>query len=324
MDNISYFISVMPRFISDILSNIDSGVINQINEIRLRIDKPIIIYVKSKAYFIELNGKLTSRVNKHCLCICSEDFNAVCDRLCNNSYHTNMQTMTNGYITAKNGSRIGIASTAVKKDGVIHSVRDITSINIRISHEYIGCSKKIADIICNNGLPSIIVAGRPGCGKTTFLRDYARLISDGYLYEYKKVSIADERGEISAGFNVGINTDVLVGFDKAKGIEMAIRTLSPDLIVCDEIGNLSELNAIKNGFSSGVDFAVSVHLKNGDQIYSNKIVKELIETKQFDYMVILKSFTDEFEIVGLREEGIENCRNDNDNPFYFLTWLDGS
>lgn len=324
MDNISCFISIMPKYISDILGSMDSTIKSQINEIRLRIDKPIIIYIKSKAYFIELNGKLTSRFNKHCLCIGSEDFNVVCDKLCNNSYHTNMQTMVNGYITAKNGSRVGISAAAVKKDSTVHSVKNITSINIRIAHEYIGCSKKVADIICNNGLPSIIVAGKPGCGKTTFLRDYARLISDGYLYDYKKVAIADERGEIAADFNVGINTDTLVGFDKAKAIEMAVRTLSPDLIVCDEIGNLSELNAIKSGFSSGVEFAVSVHLKNEAKIFSNKIVKELIETKQFDYMVILKSFTDEFEIIDLREEGIENSRNDNDNPFYFIPWLDGS
>ena len=324
MDNISYFISIMPKYISDIFSSIDSGIKNQINEIRLRIGKPIIIYIKSRAYFIELNGKLTSRFTRHCLYISSDDFNSLCDKLCNNSYHTNMQNMINGYITVKNGSRVGISAAAVKKDGTVQSVKNITSINIRIAHEYIGCSKKIADIICSNGLPSIIVAGRPGCGKTTFLRDYARLISDGYLYEYKKVTIADERGEIAADFNVGINTDTLIGFDKSRAIEMAVRTLSPDLIVCDEIGNLPELSAIKSGFSSGVEFAVSVHLKNDTQIFSNKIVKELIQTDQFDYIVILKAFTDEFEIIDLREDGIENSRNDNDNPFYFLPWIDGS
>lgn len=324
MDNISYFISLFPKFIKDIFNSFDVKIRNQINEIRLRRDKPIIVYIINKAYFVELSGRLSPNLNQQCLYLSSDDFDYICDKICSNSYHTSMTTLVDGYVTAKNGSRVGVSSTAVIKDNKIHSVRDISSLNIRISHEYKNCSKKIVDLICKDKLPSIVVAGKPCCGKTTFLRDYARLISNGYMGECKKVSIVDERKEISCGFDVGVNTDTLYGFSKAKGIEIATRTLSPDLIICDEIGNEQELEAMENSFTTGVSFAVSVHIKSSKQLFSNMILLNLIDSGQFDYVIILKSFTNEFEIIDLGEVKLESGRNDNDNPFFFFPWNNDS
>lgn len=323
MDNISYFIPMFPKYISDVFNSFDSAVKEQINEIRLRKSKPLIIYIKDSAYFVEYTGRLSEKFTNRCITVTAEDFDSVCDKLCSHSYHTNMPSLIDGYITVKNGSRVGAASTAVIKEGKTVSVKNITSLNIRISHEYNNCSAKILDLIYRDNLPSIIVAGRPNCGKTTFLRDYARQISNGRKGKAKKVSIVDERQEISGSFDVGINSDVLCGFKKAKGIEIATRTLSPDLIVCDEIGSTEELGAITNAFASGVSFAVSVHLKDADNIFNNNILLSLIETNQFDYIVILKSYTDEFEIIDLGEVKLESGRNDNDNPFFFLPWING-
>lgn len=323
MDNISYFISLFPKFIGDTLNSLDKGTKSTVSEIRLRKNKPIIVYVLNTLYFIEHSGVLTRMLNDRCISINDEDFEYICDKLCSHSYHTNMSSLIDGYVTAKNGSRIGVSSTAVYKDDKIYSVKDIGSLNIRISHECRNCAKKIIDLTFRNRLPSIIVAGLPGCGKTTFLRDYARLISNGYGGEYKKVAIVDERKEIAADFDVGINTDILSGFSKAKGIEIATRTLSPDLIVCDEIGSIDELEKIKYSFSTGVNFAVSIHLKNAEDIFSNSVTDELIKTGQFDFIIVLKSYTDEFEIIDLGEIKLESGRNDTDNPFFILPWFNG-
>lgn len=323
MDNISYFISLFPRFIGDTLNSLDKSIKSKISEIRLRKNKPIIIYVLNTLYFIEHSGVLSRTLNDRCIRINEEDFEYICDKLCNHSYHTNMSSLIDGYVTAKNGSRIGVSSTAVYKDDKIYSVKDISSLNIRISHECRNCAKKIIDLTFRKSLPSIIVAGLPGCGKTTFLRDYARLISNGYSGAYKKVAIVDERKEIAADFDVGINTDILSGFGKAKGIEIATRTLSPDLIVCDEIGSIDELEKIRYSVSTGVNFAVSIHLKDAEDIFSNIMTDELIKTGQFDFIIILKSYTDEFEIIDLGEIKLEDGRNDNDNPFFILPWFNG-
>lgn len=314
---------MFPGFIGDIFNSLDTAVREQINEIRLRKEKPVIIYIKDKAYFIDYSGKPVSKPNGRCVYIRADDFEGVCDRLCSHSYHTNMASLINGFVTAKNGSWVGVASSAVYRDGRLHSVRDITSLNIRISHEYKNCCRQIVKLICSDRLPSIIVAGKPGCGKTTFLRDYARILSDGYDGVYRKVAVIDERHELAADFDIGVNTNVLCGFEKAKGIEAATRTLSPDLIVCDEIGSPGEVKAVSGGFACGVSFAVSVHLKDGSNLFSNRILAELLDTGQFDYIVLLKSYTDEFEIINLGEVKNENARDIDDNPFFFLPWING-
>ena len=313
----------MPPTIADVFSNISGGVPNSINEIRIRRNKPIIIYVKNVLYFITINSRLVSSINSQCVLVNDDDFDFISDRLCNHSYHTNMEGMINGYITAKNGSRVGIGASAVKKDGKVTCVKDISSLCIRIAHEHKNCSRKILNSIYIDKFPSIIVAGPPGSGKTTFLRDMAFLLSNGFNGKYRRVALVDERRELTSGFITGVNTDSLIGFDKAKGIEMAARTLSPEIIMCDEIGNHTELEAIKYSFSTGCRFAVSVHMQNAAQMFTNKIVQELIKTNEFNYMVLLKSYTDEYEIIDISEEKIENNRNNNDYPFFIFPWGNG-
>ncbi len=324
LDNITFFVSLMPKYLKDIFNNFDKTIMTLITEIRLRRNKPLIVYLKNVPYFISIGGQLVNNFSENTVKIDDECFDFITDRLCNRSYHTNMHTMIDGYITAKNGSRVGIGASAVYKENTVTSVKDINSLNIRIAREYKGCARKILNILYTSATPSIIVAGPVLSGKTTFLRDFSRIVSSGFAGSYRKVSIVDERREISSGFDVGINTDVLVGFEKAKGIEIATRTLSPDIIVCDEIGNPDELNAIEHGFSSGISFAVSVHMKNEKQIFTNKIIAGLIATREFDYIILLKEFTDEFEIIDLAEEKNESGRSGNDNPFLIFPWIDGN
>lgn len=324
MDNISYFISLFPESFAGIFRNFSSDILSAITEIRLRRGKAIIVYIKKTPYFITFSGTLASNCSDKSLTVGDEEFDFITDRLCNRSFHTNMHTMVDGYITAKNGSRVGIASSAVYKDGKISSVRNIDSINIRIAGEHRGCSRVILNELYTDNTPSIIVAGSVLSGKTTFLRDFSRQLSSGFSGKYRKIAIVDERCEIAGGFDVGVNTDVLSGFEKSRGIEIATRTLSPDIIVCDEIGNIDELEAIRSGFSTGVSFAVSVHFNYYDNAPANSILSGLIETGQFDYIVLLKSFTDKFEIIDLRSEKFESSRNGNDNSFFVFPWSDGS
>ena len=163
-------------------------------------------------------------------------------------------------------------------------------------------------------LPSIIVAAPPGGGKTTVLRDLARALSGGFGGRYRKVSIVDERGEFG-GFSPGVNTDVLTGFGKKKGIEIAVRTLSPELIVCDEIADDAEVDAIKAGFSSGVAFAVSVHIRDAEDLVHKSIITKLYLTGEFDYVVLLEEYGDTFSVVDLRGGGDEDPWTVDDRTF---------
>ncbi|MDO4364235.1 MAG: hypothetical protein Q4C99_06875 [Clostridia bacterium] len=207
--------------------------------------------------------------------------------------YCNMNNFKNGYITLENGSRVGVCSTAVYEDNSLVSVKDITSINIRIPRQAVGCSREVLDKVFANGVCSVIVAGKPSGGKTTLLRDMAKELSDGFNNEYKKVVIVDERNELAGKvgteftLDVGSNTDVVTGFGKAKGIENAIRTMSPDIIVCDEISTQDELNGIRFGFSCGVKFLLSVHIGKKQDLYNKPIVSDLLSTGEFEKIVLL-------------------------------------
>ena len=316
MDNIYFIIERFSKPLKDLFLSFDAVTLSNITEIRLRVNKPIIVYILDKPYFISKFDKLINHFTDECKIISKEDFVLVLNNLCNNSYHTNVNTMIKGYVTDEKGSRIGLAGEAVYKNNVLNGLRNISSINIRISHDIANCSKKLLNTIYNENAGSFIIAGPPSSGKTTMLRDIAKILSSGYQGIYKKVSIIDERCEIAAGFDVGINTDVISNFPKATAIEMAVRTLSPQVIICDEIGNMNEVEAVKFGFSCGASYIVSLHLKSIKDLARNQILNSLIDTGEFNYIVCLNRLFDDFDIIKLTEEDFENNRNSNDNGLF--------
>lgn len=319
MDNIFSAVDKLSPKLKSVFLSFDSVTLANITEIRLRVNKPIVVYVLNSPYFISKYDKLINHYTADCKTIGADDFILILNNYCNNSHHTNMNTMIKGYVTDETGSRIGIAGQAVYKNNELSSIRNISSLNIRISHNICDCSRKILNLIYKNENTSFIVAGPPSSGKTTMLRDIARLLSSGYLGKYRKVSVIDERCELAAGFDIGLNSDVICSYPKALGIEMAVRTLSPQVIVCDEIGNLNEVEAIKFGFSCGASFVLSVHLKSLSDLAKNQILNSLICTGEFSYIICLNENLNDFDIIKITEDDFENSRNNNDNGFFYIS-----
>lgn len=307
---------MFPPSLQAVFKELGRSTLLSLTEIRLRRDKPIIIYMLRSPLFISSRGKPVNHYSPECVSISSKEFDFVTDAVCSSSFHTNVGSMLRGYVTTDFGCRVGIASKAVYRDGALASVKDITALNIRISREIPDCSRPVLNMLYVGQTPSIIVAGPPSSGKTTFLRDAARLLSSGFAEKYRKVAVIDEREEIAADYNVGLNTDVIRSFGKAQGIENAVRSLSPEIIICDEIGNDNELQSIKFGFSSGVSFIVTVHAKSREDLLGRSIIKKLISQEEFDYIVLLKDYTNDFEIYDISEVNFESGRMRNDNNFF--------
>lgn len=320
MDSLTSILKNFPEDIYTLFSQLETHALSQITEIRIRKNKPIVIYIENKPCFISEYGKLINHYTNNAVSVGEKNFNYIIDSFCNNSYHTKMQTLINGYVTTNDGSRIGVASSAVHKDGKITSVKDIDSLNIRVAREVPDCSRQILNLLYVNDTPSIIVAAAPSGGKTTFIRDLCRELSSGFNTRYRKICIIDERCEISGSFDLGLNTDVIKDFPKDKGIEMAVRTMSPDIIVCDEIGNNNEVDSIKFGMSSGVKFVVTVHASSKEDLLLRSVVSSLVSTGEFKYIVLLKNYTYDYEIYDISEDSVENGRNDNGNDIFCFPW----
>lgn len=202
--------------------------------------------------------------------VCSEPFSAaeIADcfaEICRYSVHSFQEEIAQGFVTLEGGHRVGICGTAVTNGGRIESFKDISGLNIRIAHEVKGCADELYTRFFRSSPRSLLIAGKPLCGKTTVLRDLARRLGERH-----RVTVIDSRNEISAShrgaptLDIGLNTDALVGCSKSEGIMLALRTLSPEVIICDELGN--DGGAVSRALFCGVKLIASVHAGSLDEL----------------------------------------------------------
>ncbi len=288
-------VSFLTPGLFSLLRAIDDELKNRVLEVRLRIGKPIVLIFPDSTMFLDKAGRTTYIYTEDLYKVSQEEIKDSFNRLCNYSVYSHSDSIIQCFITLDSGHRVGIAGTAVTDNGRITSVRDVNSLNIRIAREFKGCADEIMKNVFKNHISNIIIAGPPSSGKTTLLRDIARQVSTGRFGEYHKVVIVDERCEISpvnhglCGFDTGPNTDVLTSFRKSEGIMCALRTLSPEMIICDEIGTVDECEAIKSGLNSGVNFALSIHAYGKDELENKPQFKSLVKSGIKGNVVLLGS-----------------------------------
>ena len=255
-------------------------------EIRLRAEKPLVLFAKNGSNFIKKDSTVSAVDSKYSVCISKDELQQTISSICGYSVYSHQNDIANGFVTFGNGHRAGFCGTAVLTGGNITTLRDIDSVNIRISRNFTNAAddllEKISDKSDFNG---IIIAGAPCTGKTTVLKSFACGISSLYRFRYLKTVLIDERSEL--GVNSGLNCDVLRGFPKADGIMHAIRVLSPEIIICDEVASMTDVDAIIKGCYSGVKFIVSVHIGSPEDLFLRPISKKLTDCSFFDYVVFL-------------------------------------
>lgn len=259
--------------------------LDKLQEIRIRLDKPLILQVDNREI-------ITKYIPKR------EDLNSIMQRFSRYSIYAFDEEIRQGYITIKGGHRVGICGSCVIENNSVKTIKNISSINIRISKEVIGCSEKLLPFMVeNNEIINTIIISPPKCGKTTLIRDLTRNISSGTkgLISGKKVAVIDERSEIAGCYlgvpqmDVGFRTDVLDNCPKSRGISMAIRSMAPEVVVCDEIGTYADMENIILALNSGVKVITTIHGYNEKDLIRRPVFKEIVDNKVFGRAIVLSN-----------------------------------
>lgn len=265
-----------------------------LQEIRLRVMRPCILRYDGREYVLSEEGKLERNVEAGYQ-ITQGDVKETLEYISSFSLYAYEDEIRQGFITVLGGHRVGLAGKIILEGKQIKSVKQISFINIRVSHEMIGCGEAVIPYLyAENRICHTLIISPPGCGKTTILRDITRLISNGFSdYAGLNVGVIDERSEIAACFrgipqnDVGIRTDVLDCCPKAEGMLMMIRSMSPAVIAVDEIGKKEDAEALAYVINCGCKIIATVHGSSVEDIRSKPIFKELLEDNLFKRFVVL-------------------------------------
>lgn len=280
------------RFFSPLLSDsLKKGKIaqnNDVSEIRLSAGAPVSVRgTRPGNRFLGYDGNLTDDILEAVICR-REDIEYSFREICDSSVYSYENEIREGFVTLPGGHRVGIAGKAVAENGTVKTVNEISSMNFRIARQVSGCADEVYRTIKDFCPCSVLVYGAPSSGKTTLLRDLCRILSHHY-----RVSLIDERQEIAASYkgvpqnDVGPCCDVFSSYPKDKAVETAVRVMSPDIIVCDEIGNDNDLRVIKKAANTGVSIIASVHSGSQEELIRKSGITELIKSGIFRFVVFM-------------------------------------
>lgn len=266
---------------------LNTKVNDNLKEIRIRAYQKVCLEYYNLEVFLEYVSTTTDILN-------------ILVNISKNSIYAIQNDINNGFVVVPGGHRIGICGEAVISNGKIINVKNINSMNIRISTQVFGAANKILPYVIKNSktIRNTLIVSPPGCGKTTILRDLIRQLSNGVEnlnFKGKNIGVVDERGEIASvyfgksGLDLGKRTDVMSNCSKSTGIDMLVRSMGLDIIATDEIGQKEDIEAILRASLSGVGMIFTMHASSVEDVYQNKNVSCLLNNGIFECIVVLSN-----------------------------------
>jgi len=275
---------ILPASIKKEIENL--SFLDKLQELRIKVNKPLFLVSNNKEHMTKY--------------ICNlEDVKVILQRISSYSIYAFEDEIKQGYITIRGGHRVGICGSCVIEKNSVKTIKNVASINIRIAREVLGCSQNILPyLVKSDRVLNTIIISPPKCGKTTILRDLVKTISNGVEklnLSGKNVSVIDERSEIGSCYrgvpqmDIGIRTDILDNCPKSEGIIMAIRSMAPQVVVCDEIGTYKDMESILAALNSGVNLITTIHGFDVEDLYKRPVFKEILDNKVFERAVVLSN-----------------------------------
>lgn len=274
----------------------ESSILTRVQELRIRQNQPVLVYGDFGELVLTPNG-LTGDWTQ-ALVAQPEQVRHLLATISRNSIYALEAELRSGYVTMTGGHRIGLGGRAVTENGRVRTLKYISSFNIRLARQVVGCARELVPkLFTTDGrLCSTLLIAPPQGGKTTMLRDLVRHLSWGQSCPrpYKLV-LVDERSELAACYqgvpqlDVGPRTDVLDACPKAEGMMMALRSLSPEVLVTDEVGRLSDAEAIEEALHCGVTVLATAHGSSWEELLRRPALKELLRQGSFARFVLLST-----------------------------------
>ncbi len=275
----------LPPIVSSSLAGVPNMLKERVVEIRLRVGKPLMIATPDKNYYIDRIGQAVCDPDS-AKSISSEMIREVLLCISGRAIHSRQSELVKGYITMQGGHRVGVAGVAVVEDGVISDIKEISSLNIRIAkHRKLPEVEMLGDVL-SRPMFSLLIVGVPRSGKTTILKSIAKHLSD----KNKQVSIVDTRREIAPDTERFFSCcDVLSGYPRGEGMVSAIKSLAPDVIICDEVGDSDDVEAILSASNAGVNLVLTAHADSIATLKTRRVLATLLDGGVFTDIAILNS-----------------------------------
>lgn len=266
----------------------------QLQEIRLRAYKPFLIRLGGKEYFLSKQGEVLKEPER-AWTVTPKEIRETMELVGKYSLYAYEDELKQGYLTLQGGHRLGVSGKAVLEGDKVKSIRYISCLNLRLSHEIVGCGDKVLPFLHDEtGVKHTLIISPPRGGKTTLLRDLVRQISNGTkALRGHTVGVVDERSEICGCFqgisanDVGLRTDVMDACPKAEGMMMLIRSMAPEVLAVDEIGREEDIRAMETALFCGCRLLATVHGSSLDDIRSKPLLQRLVEEQIFERYVIM-------------------------------------
>ncbi len=262
----------LPEKLFNKISNLG---IERISEIRLRLYKPMFICIDGIYKEIFIKDYVFDE----------KEIQSIITKLTKHSIYAYIDNIRAGYLYGNFGERIGLCGVGVYDESRLTTLKDFNSLCIRVPHAVVGCANKLFDLLVSENLPNLLIISPPGVGKTTLLREIARLISNNYLIN---VLVIDEKNELWANgyFDLGKTTDVMVS-SKCFGFNSALLNMRPDLIITDELSSENDVLGAEKARLSGVKIIASAHGSSLDEVKKKESFKRVFSNLIFDYCVTL-------------------------------------
>ncbi|MDW7651446.1 MAG: stage III sporulation protein AA [Bacillota bacterium] len=299
MKNVSWKKNILPILsppLREILGGLEDSWGGSLEEIRLRAGKPLMAQTRRGEVFLGPRGPA---VEQSAYVVTGADLQTVLVLITEYSLYARDEELKRGYLALPGGHRAGFAGRTVLEGSSVKLLRDISGVNIRIARQIRGAGEALLpQLYCRKTgrVRHTLLVSAPQAGKTTMLRDLARLISDGDALLGRrgfKVGIVDERSEIAGCYlgepqlDVGLRTDVLDGCPKAEGMMMLVRSMSPEVVVTDEIGRPEDARAVEEAVNTGAVVLATAHGQNAVELLKRPSLAYLLENRLFERIVVL-------------------------------------